>query len=326
MKKVIFLVIIVVLAVSFCIGLVGCSYGSKETQGIDNPNHGTMYFGSYPQTKVNDKNIISALGTFDQSTWTSYGYYIQGEVSECMYYIDKTYDGEKYRGVYIASYRPNECGWSSSKRNSYQPDNGYMATRTYWFKYEPIKWDVVKEEDGKAILVADRILDSQPFDYEDGESYNNYAESTIRRWLNDNFYNTAFSAAEKEVILTTKVDNSASSTEVSDNPYACEDTYDKIFLLSCVEAKTYYTSHQERIKMGSNYARSQGLKTGEEGTLGVIDSDWWLRSPNEWDDFHHQHKATHVLRVSHAGYVGDWDDLFIVQTYVGVVPVLVIEI
>lgn len=326
MKKVIFLVIIVVLAISFCIGLVGCTtYGSKETQGIDNPNHGTMYFGSYPQTKVNDKNIISALGAFDQSTWTSYGYYIQGEVSDCMYYIDKTYNGEKYRGVYIASYRPDECDRSSSSRNSYQPDNGYMATRTYWFKYEPIKWDVVKEEDGKAILVADRILDSQPFDYEGGESYNNYAESTIRRWLNDNFYNTAFSAAEKEVILTTKVDNSASSTEVSDNPYACEDTYDKIFLLSYVEATTYYTSGQERIKMGSNYARSQGLEVVDYSNC-TVDSYWWLRSPNDWSGYS-QHEHTHALCISPiSGGTHDWDDLFIYRTCCGVVPALVIEI
>ena len=327
MKRVIVFGMIAVLLISFCFIMVGClAFGTATTKGIDNPNHGTMYFGNYPQTKVTDKNIISALGTFDSATWASYSYYVDGEVSDCMYYIDKTYQGCQYRGVYIASYRPDECDKKSSANNTYQSDNGYQATRVYWFKYEPIKWDVVKEEDGNATLVADIILDSQAFDFEEGEAYNNYAESTIRRWLNESFYNTAFSESEKETILTTKIDNSASSTEDLDNPYVCEDTYDKIYLLSYVEANTYYEKPEERIKTSSNYARCQGLRVGDEGEFFTnVDSEWWLRSPNEWSN-HRQDLHTHVFCVSNIGYVFDWDDLFIYRTYMGVVPSLVIKL
>lgn len=34
---------------------------------------------------------------------------------------------------------------------------------------------------------------------------NNYAESTVRKWLNETFYNTAFSELQKQIILTTTV-------------------------------------------------------------------------------------------------------------------------
>lgn len=317
MKKAITtIIIVVVLVISICIGWGWRdAYNSDATKGIDNPNHGTKYFGSYPQTKVTDKEIIAALGTFDSSTWISYGYYVEGEVSDCMYYIDKTYNGEKYRGVYIVSTRP-DCADYATRMYEPQLFNAYFPTSLYWFKYEPIKWDIVKEENGKAILVADLILDSQPFDYEGyGEYSNNYAESTIRKWLNGTFYNTAFSEAEKEIILTTSVDNSVASMEHLDNPYFCVDTYDKIFLLSYVEAATYYTNDNERIKTGSNYARSQGLLVDTAWWRYNVDSEWWLRSPGSQKGMA---ESVHYKGTDSGGFCYD--------TSWGVVPALQIQI
>ena len=303
-------------------GAIEPGYGDEEVytrvdeDGTESATGDYILFGSYPQTKVTDASIISALGGFDESTWTSYGYYSGGQVSDYMYYIDKGYNGEKYRGVYFTSYRPDFCGNSSSALSSWQDDNGYKLSTVYWFKYEPIKWLIVEESDGKATLVADLILDSQQYDYEaNKETYgnNNYAESTIRAWLNESFYNTAFNEMQQAIIQTTTIDNSAASTGYSSNQYACENTNDKIFLMSYAEAITWFTSSAERQKQGSDYAKSQGLWVGTSSGNRY----YWLRSP--YFDY-----SSLARVVSDDGGIDDYNH--VCETNRGVLPALVIEL
>ena len=229
----------------------------------------TLYFGSYPQTEVTDTSLKSTLNSLNSYSWTSYEYYIDGSVQSYMWYQDITYGGEKYRGVYFNNYRPYNTTNSSSTSKSFQDDNGYNASTVYWFKWEPIKWDVLKEESGKALLIADLLLDSQDYYWSNGTSShshnggtgysNNYELSHIRKWLNDTFYNTAFNDVEKAIIETTTVDNSVASTGYSSNSYACNNTSDKVFLLSYQEATTYYGSNDARKAQGTDYAKCQGL-------------------------------------------------------------------
>ena len=288
-------------------------YVRVDEDGNESVTGEYILFGSYPQTKVTDTSIISALGEFDASTWTSYGYYIEGEVSDYMYYIDKEYNGERYRGVYFTSYRPYGTTDSGSASDTNQDDNGYITSTVYWFKYEPIKWLIVEESDGTATLVADLILDSQQFDFEaDKEMYgnNNYAESSIRAWLNETFYNTAFSEGQKGIIQTTVVDNSAASTGYDENPYACEDTSDKVFLLSYEEVDAWFTTFAKKKHQGSDYAKSQGLYVLSGGS-------WWLRSP-----IHNGDENAKTIRYN--GFDG-FNDLTY-STDNGVLPALAIRL
>jgi len=103
---------------------------------------------------------------------------------------------------------------------------------------------------------------------------NNYENSEIRAWLNDQFIETAFNSAQKNFIPETLVDNSAESTGIANNPYICEDTSDKTFLLSYKEAfqDGCFNSNVER-KI-TDYTKA--LKACEENGYGSI----WLRSPD----------------------------------------------
>ena len=227
--------------------------------------------------------------------WKDYGYYIENKVSSYMYFIDIDIDNDgiyDYRGVYFIKYRPYWKSHSSSSKNSYQDGNGYKKKKTYWFKYEPIKWNILKEENGKVLIISDLILDSQDYNYTDktrtgATDYqdnvtantvyaNNYMYSNIRGWLNTTFYDTVFNDLEKENIETTLVDNSASSTSNSTNKYACSNTNDKMFLLSYAEANRYYVNKTSRKAQGTDYAKCQGLRVN----TSYGNSCWWLRSPD----------------------------------------------
>ena len=292
----------------------------------------TYTFGTYPQSKVTDSALLTSLnnarGTLPTSAnsqaWTSYGYYISdSSATSYMWYIDLMISGDEYRGVYFTSYRPYYTSNTSSTANSYQDDNGYTTSNVYWFKYEPITWRVLDVQAGKAFLMANLVLDSQDYHYSTSTRTiggvtvysNNYKESHIRSWLNDSFYNTAFSTEEKARIQTTTVDNSVASTGYSSNPYACANTSDKIFLLSYAEATsaTYGLSTATSRQLGpSAYAKAQGVYTDPNGF-----NSWWLRSPND-------HNANDARYVYHDGIVDNY--YYVYYTNRGVVPALWISL
>ena len=257
----------------------------------------TIQLGSYPQTRVNDEELVKALNSLagdvpssrNDNGWTSYGYYANGEIGNFMWYIDVENEGERYRGVYFTAYRPDDTSKVSSESNTYQYGNDYYTSIVYWFKYEPISWTILAEESGRAFLLCDMIIDAQEYYVsQDKRTENgadiyasNYAYSTIRAWLNDNFYNTAFSEIQREIIVAITVDNSASSTEKEPNSYACEDTEDKIFLLSKKEISTYLTEAELK-KQTTDYSECQGAYSD----ITANGCGWWrTRSPFYFRNF-----------------------------------------
>ena len=313
-----------------------------------------IYFGSYPQTEVKDGAITSALNSAagalptsaNNGNWTSYGYYISGTVQDYMWYIDLTYGGEKYRGVYFTSYRPPFTGGSSLAGNSDQDENGYNVNSAYWFRYEPVKWRILEESNGTALLLCEMIIDSREYYHEErrdsfshngGSGYaNNYALSNIRKWLNETFYNTAFTELQRSIILKTTVDNSARSTypngnatQVNNgaNQYACENTQDYIFLLSQQEATnsaygfnaSYSASDTARRKQTTDYAKAQGAYTYSDSEYDEYDGNggWWLRSPCCY-------RSIDAGGVSSDGNTGN--DIGVNLASLGVVPALKITL
>lgn len=268
-----------------------------------------IYFGRYPQAKVSDSAIISALNTASGELptseqfngWTDYKYCIKADNSTAfMWYKDVVYGGEKYRGVYFTSYRSPWCNGNND--SSEQENNGYSTGSCYWFKYQPIKWRVLTKQDGKAFLLCSIAIDSREYYNNERERTinestvyaSNYEYSNIRKWLNDNFYNAAFNLAQQSLIQTTLVDNSARSANTNDderewnkgeNIYACSNTNDKVFLLSEQEAtntaygfnKDYAVNDEAKQFKSTDYAKAQGCYASTDEFNG--NCYFWLRSP-----------------------------------------------
>lgn len=258
-----------------------------------------IYFGSYPQSQVKDSTLISNLTKLvgDEpkvdlaNGFISYkyyypkkkdSYYVPSNVMDYMWYKDIKYNNEKYRCIYFNKYRPY---LTTSLPTSYF---NYFINTYYFFKFEKVKWQILAESNGTVTILADLILDSQDYNYKNSIDTinettifsNNYEYSSIRKWLNDTFYNTIFNSLEQSIINVVEVDNNASTTYCNKNKYACENTIDKVWLLSYEEVFNKYLCHQDdRLKLSTNYAKSQGLYIYSSNGH----SYWWLRSPYEYD-------------------------------------------
>lgn len=134
------------------------------------------------------------------------------------------------------------------------------------FNKEPIKWNVLKVENGKALLLSSKIIDAARYNNTsatvNGYYGNNYAHSEVRKWLIDDFYNSAFTENEKNCILKTTLDNSACATDYnasgSYNKYSSESTTDKVFLLSKNEIDILASKYMN--KSVTDYAKSRGFQ------------------------------------------------------------------
>ena len=294
-------------------------------------------FGSYPQSKVMDTALISALEKAGKDIqWIDYNYYASTTtnsqtggtmhvIENMMMYKDITYEGKTYRAVQINKYRPFWTGYESADIYCFQDDNGYTTGNTYYFLYEPLVWKVLDPSTG--YVMCTRAIDSQAYNnfiiydgYEcyNSTSYSNYATdwagSSLREWLNNDFYNTAFNDEEKAKIGKSHLNNE-STHDVGDK-YDSEDTDDNIFILSFYDAtnsKYGFNSKrdwadQARKFQGTDYAKCQGLYT-EGGNAW-----WYLRTAAT------SKLITGVRNDGNASYGGDSYETY--SAVKGIIPAL----
>lgn len=155
----------------------------------------------------------------------------------------------------------------------------------------PILWRVLQKSGRELFILSEYILDCRRYHGESVETkWRDSVDITwhdcdLRKWLNDEFYNTAFNATEKEFIKT---------THCSDNGDGSPDTEDKVFLLSVTEIRELSEIHGKELRraVGTDFAKSKKydgcslyvydktnqdnyiIRNGEE----VGCSWWWLRT------------------------------------------------
>lgn len=282
----------------------------------------TMYFGSYPQSKVTDEATLEKLNALEID-WIYYAYYLgTGSPSssvvmtqtDYMKYADVELDGVKYRAVYIENYRPySTYSTYTTWGTTYQQSNGYSKDTVYWFKYEPLKWQILDADTG--LMVTEKIVDSQAFsnimtkkagEYH-GTTIQYYANDyvnvgTISSWLNNDFYNTAFTDTEKKSISVTSLSHNA--VPAYDGLYgSTSKTNENVFLLSYYDLlnadygfSTYPLKDGDNRKAsGTDYAFSQGLYKDRSYDY----SSWRLRTAGAY--------SNNACTVNESGQIKDND-------------------
>lgn len=158
-------------------------------------------------------------------------------------------------------------GWDKNNDIIIGKEKYHRAKKSY-FKYEPIKWRVIKCENGEALLLSDIVLDKQK--YNKRLKKVTWEKSTLRKWLNKKFMNRAFSSSEQEAIRTTKVINEDNYYYKTDGG---NDTLDKIYLLSLSET-------DEEKEYG--FTDSYGMTIKYSNYADLDDYQYWLlRTPGE---------------------------------------------
>ena len=243
--------------------------------------------GKYPQTQITDSTLINTLKTINNT---------------------------------------NKLGYIEYKGNEYKELNGD------YYLVEPIKWKILEQNNNTYKLVSDVILDQSVF-YEDWRDRsinkytvypNNYEYSNIRAWLNGydgstynvknykskGFIDIAFTEEERKFINETLVDNSSSTTKTETNKYACNNTLDKVYLLSYQDVYKYFTSDDERQAKVTDYSEATGVYQYNEN------GDFWLHSP--CDNYSY-----------YAYYISDYGDIsnyYVSDSSTGARPVIEITI
>ena len=281
----------------------------------------TVDFGTYPQSRVTDKALLDQLNALDK-TMLPFGSTATDSDGQTDYmrYADVTLDGKKYRAVEMDLYRPYRADEAATEagENSNIPDNGYETGTTYWFRFEPLTWRVIDADSG--LLWADAVLDAQPFrdtvyeqesEYYTDETYtsfaNCYAVSSLRRWLNEDFWNTAFTPEEQASILPQTLENPGYGTireALGDllheyhgdtipaelyKRYDYPAETDRVFLLSVPDMvdPAYGCGIGDccpaMAACSTDYAIIQGLPTTENRSGRW--TSWWLRTAGTLSDY-----------------------------------------
>ena len=187
-------------------------YAASKKPNIE-VNNGIVELGSYPQSIVKpDSKEFDKIKS-------------EGQNKEGVY----TYNEEKY--MYMESVQYWGEGGGKYEDGSSLLGDGQPA----FFKFEPIKWHVLYDDNEQNVcfLYAKYTLDTMAWqtNFTEVNDYNAYVgddpstpaydweKSTIREYLNNDFYNDSFTDKEKDYLkkFITKASESSSEKDVEDH-------------------------------------------------------------------------------------------------------------
>ena len=147
---------------------------------------------------------------------------------------------------------------------SYEQDNDITNGK------EKIEWIILDIRNGEMFLISKYALDSQK--YNEGFAEITWEDCTLRAWLNDFFFEEAFSSDEQGKILSIDTgfvnENSSASEHASGS-------LDKVSLLSLSEIKKYFPPGSKRQCNPTAYAKERGCYANADSGA----CSWWLRAP-----------------------------------------------
>lgn len=278
------------------------------TKPILSTNGKTVKYGLYPNRIVDDELLISQLQTL---TPDINGWYLYDDVYYAKTIADPVNEAKKFsNGKYV------------------------KIGQEYWFKCQPIEWNVLSKNGNEYFLHASVILDvsrwckAREIREIDGKTIypNNYKYSDIRAWLNNDFYNTAFALGSSN-IKTTIVDNSASTLNPGSGQYACENTEDKVFLPSYndFQNKSYFEYFGYCLRDVTDWSTATGVGYQlDNSNRRNHRGDYWSRSPDFEDSLPSDHRD--FYRASLIDWTGELRNCYVQAQSSGACPSITITI
>lgn len=159
---------------------------------------------------------------------------------------------------------------------------------TFGDYHGPIIWRVISKNNNQYLLMSEYAIDVNPFDF--NRVSNDWKHSSLREWMNNEFYEMAFSTDEKSMILSRD---------------------DKVSILS----KDEYDSLNDEVKIAkpTQNALRKKVKSSEQG------ADYWIRFVQSDDD-----QYAYTVRVNESG-IPELALNNITNNYIGIRPVVLVN-
>ena len=271
--------------------MVYCGYDGRvrKDNGFIDVNGITFYIDEMGNVLSNQWVKVDELwyyltesGAVSKNTWIDNMYYVgaDGAMLQSDFAPDGTYLDENGD---IAWENVISKELKNAKVNSYYLMGKYEQDNDLSNGKEDLEWKILYKDKTKALLYTKYIIDNKRYNDEDVDT--TWENSTIRKWLNDEFINETFSKEEKNLI--TEVTNINAKNDVY-NTDSGNDTNDKVFLLSIDECKKYfgkssknkdgYNVNKKLATTGTNYAISKGLVVDNKDKNALGNSSFWLRN------------------------------------------------
>lgn len=243
-----------------------------------------VYRCTYPGNVL--PGVVAGNGHYYEPLWPSEGMYGVGMSSIVIIYTDGTEERLFDDNVKLAFWDESDDKQPQEEEilddgsakvkigdivefGSYEQDNNVSNGK------EKITWIVLKVENGKALLISEYALDS--YKYYSSLNSVTWETSHIRRWLNSDFFNSAFNDTEQNTILSTEVSADANPKHSSNQGTS---TADKVFLLSAAQAERYFANKGSRTCKATQYAKQNGVWISPSNG----NASWWLRTIGDRQD------------------------------------------
>lgn len=176
----------------------------------------------------------------------------------------------------------------------------------------PLEWVVLDKQDSRVLVISRYLVDFMPY------GSLSWEESSVRKWLNNDFLNSAFTASEAAKITDSVIPNN--DNEVAAIYGGCN-TSDRVFLLNDEEVVHYLSDYYVRQTDYTKWAK-QRLEKSIDATMAFdtaySDSDgsaWWIRG------------AGRLYRVCCVNITGSINNnMMYGEEYVGVRPAMWIDL
>lgn len=165
-------------------------------------------------------------------------------------YKDSAEKIQSIRSLMLSKAIPGDTVFFGKYEQDYDTSNGK----------EDIKWLVLDKKDDAVLVISKHVLEDKSF----GRNDDTWETCSLRKWLNGDFINDAFSPEEQSKLQITNVSADKNLKFDLDSGNA---TMDKVFLLSVAEVEKYFISDESRI------ADLHSAVSNE-----YYSDRWWLRT------------------------------------------------
>lgn len=151
---------------------------------------------------------------------------------------------------------------------------------------QDIEWLVLDVNDGKALLMTKDIMQFVKYHTYGSPKKSKFTwkDSNLRTWLNESFYQTAFTDSEKKSVIATAVyddDNPVFGTKGGSY------SVNRLYVLSASELNQYFRNNEDRMASRIPTAHSINPNTNESDSAEehpyLDTSYYWVRTPGMFD-------------------------------------------